>query len=229
MPIHCSIPTNRISQAEFGDLAHEVMRHVFDIHNEFGRFFDEAIYKKELAERTSGVAMEVAVTVSHGSFAKPYFADVLVNASGLFEFKAADAILPRHRGQTLNYLLLLDLAHAKVVNIRPEKVGHEFVNCPRRLSELRDPRWVDDKWDSRAPGAPRFRDTLLALITDWGSGLESSLYEEAITHFLGGEDAVLQPVPVIGSKGHLTEQRMKLAENGVAFKITGLLQGLEGV
>ena len=41
MPIIRTIDTNRISQEEFGRLAYEVKGHVIDIHNDFGRFFDE--------------------------------------------------------------------------------------------------------------------------------------------------------------------------------------------
>ena len=43
MPITTRIPIRRLSQAEFGDIAYEVMLHVFAIHNEIGRFFDEKI------------------------------------------------------------------------------------------------------------------------------------------------------------------------------------------
>jgi GxxExxY protein len=136
MPIHCPIATQRITQDEFKQIAGEVMRHVFTIHNEFGRFFDEQIYTKELVDRMDGVELEVPVTVTHDSFSKIYFVDALIRGSSLFEFKAADAIHPRHRGQTLNYLLLLDLGHGKVINVRPESVGHEFVNCPARLTEF---------------------------------------------------------------------------------------------
>jgi hypothetical protein len=35
----------------------------------------------------------------------------------------------------------------------------------------------------------------MPLIEDWGAGLGIGLYEEAVTHFLGGEDRVLLPVP----------------------------------
>jgi GxxExxY protein len=139
MPIHCPIATQRITQDEFKQIAGEVMPHVFTIHNEFGRFFDEQIYTKELVDRMDGVELEVPVTVTHDSFSKIYFIDALIRRSSLFEFKAADAIHPRHRGQTLNYLLLLDLGHGKVINVRPESAGHEFVNCPARLTELRHP------------------------------------------------------------------------------------------
>src|ERR1700722_2856077 len=68
MPIHCPIATQRITQNEFKQIAGEVMRHVFTIHNEFGRFFDEQIYTKELVDRMDGVELEVPVTVTHDSF-----------------------------------------------------------------------------------------------------------------------------------------------------------------
>ena len=70
MPVCPSSSTTRISQDDFKALASEVMRHVFDIHNEFGRLFDQLIYKRELAARLPGVVLEAAVTVSHGSFVK---------------------------------------------------------------------------------------------------------------------------------------------------------------
>jgi GxxExxY protein len=222
MPIHLPFVTRRITQDEFKQLASEVMHHVFAIHNEFGRFFDEQIYKKELAHRMTGVGLELPITVTHTTFSKTYSIDVLVNDSGLFEFKAADSIHPRHRGQTLNYLLLLDLGHGKVINVRPETVGHEFVNCPNRLVHLRNPAIFDRRWDARVSGADEFRDYLVPLITDWGAGLETSLYEEAITHFLGGEAKVIQPIPVVGKNGHLADQRMRMLAPDVAFKITAL-------
>lgn len=227
MPIHCPIITNRISQEQFKLLSREVINHVFAIHNDFGRFFDEIVYKKELADRMSGVVLELEVIVTHGTFAKIYYVDVLINNSGLFEFKAADAIHPRQRGQTLNYLLLLDLAHGKVINMRPESVGHEFVNCPARLVNLKTPRIEDTGWNRQVAGADALRDTLMPLIADWGAGLETALYEAAITHFLGGEDKVLMSVPVRGPKGHLADQRMRLAAPGAAFKVTALQDRLD--
>lgn len=227
MPIHCPIVTNRISQNDFKLLASEVMRHVFDIHNDYGRFFDELVYKKELADRMSGVVLELEIIVTHGTFSKTYYVDVLINQSGLFEFKASDTLHPRHRGQTLNYLLLLDLAHAKVINMRPESVGHEFVNCPNRLADLRNPQVQDRHWQTNGPGASAVRDNLMPLIADWGAGLEMNLYEEPLTYFLGGEDKVLAPVPVMGNKGHLADQRMRLAAPNVAFKLTALQDHLD--
>jgi hypothetical protein len=57
MAVTLPIPIRRLSQSEFGELAFDVMRHVFAIHNEIGRFFDEKIYKRELARRLPRVRL----------------------------------------------------------------------------------------------------------------------------------------------------------------------------
>jgi hypothetical protein len=60
----------RLAQEEFSALAFEVMRHVFAIHNEIGRFFDEKIYKREPARRLPGVHLEVPIDGQFDSFLK---------------------------------------------------------------------------------------------------------------------------------------------------------------
>ena len=227
MPIFRTTETIRPTQPEFGQIAYDVMNCVYEIHNEFGRLFDEAVYKHELAARMSGMELELPVTVSHGSFSKLYRLDVLANKRGIFEFKAAESIVPRHRGQTINYLLLFDLPHGKIINVRPERVGDEFVNCHLRLDALRDPSVNTASFESVLAGASFFHDHLISMIQDWGSGLETGLYEEALTHFLGGEEQVLMPVPVMGAKGHLHDQKMRLVAPDVAFKITAFPDRLE--
>lgn len=47
---------------------------VFQIHSELGRFFDEKIYKRELAHRYPGVQLEVPIEVTYASFKKLQFA-----------------------------------------------------------------------------------------------------------------------------------------------------------
>lgn len=220
MPIVPSIPTRRISQDEFGALAYEVMSHVFAIHDDFGRLFDETIYKKELAGRMNGVELEVPVEVVHDTFRKTCFADAVVRGCGLFEFKASEAIVPRHRAQGIHYLRLFDLAHGKIINVRPEEVKHEFVNSNLRLSQLRQPQVHLGNWAPLGERSASLRDMVMALLADWGTGLDVSLYEEAVTHLLGGETAVFAPVPVLGTTGHLADQRMRLASPEAAFKIT---------
>ena len=227
MPIHRTIETVRPTQSEFGQIAFDVMKCVYEIHNEFGRFFDEAVYKRELAARMPGVELEVPVTVSHKTFSKLYKLDVLAHRRGVFEFKAAETIVPRHRGQTINSLLLFDLPHGKLINVRPERVNDEFVNCHLRLEALRNPSVDTASFVSTVAGAAFFHDHLLTLSRDWGSGLETGLYEEGLSHFLGGDERALQPVPVMGSKGHLHDQKMRLLAPDVAFKLTAFPDRLE--
>jgi GxxExxY protein len=220
MPIIPAINARRISQQEFGELSYEVMKHVFDIHSEFGRFFDEAIYKRELAARMKDVRLEVPVDVVHGTFSKTYFADVLVRECGLFEFKATDGIHSRHRGQAIHYLHLFDLGRGKIINVRPKQVEHEFINCNQRLCELTKPHLHEDQWDARLAASDPLHTILTNLLADWGTGLDVALYEEAVTHFLGGESRVRVAVPVSGSSGTLGNQPMRLFSPEVAFKIT---------
>lgn len=209
------IQTQRISQQEFGEIAYEVMRQVFEIHDEFGRFFNESIYQRELAARLAGILVEVPVKVSFGGYSKTYRLDVLKDGSGLFELKCADALSSKHRSQTINYLLLTDLGHAKIINMRPEKVEHEFVNCHLRLRETRDPKIVFNRWDESLMGAKRFQELLRALVGDWGSGLELPLYDAALCHFLIGQ----RDVPVTGTDD-LGVQSIRMAESGVGFNST---------
>lgn len=220
MPIITSIPTVPISQEAFGKIAFDVMHHVFEIHDEYGRFFDEMIYKQELARRMPGLEMEARVDVIHQDFQKSFFADVIANRSGLFEFKAVETIHPRHIAQTTHYLLLFGLHHGKVINMRPESVEHEFVNIQSKLPDLCKPRIDDVEYQYASPGARNLHDILVGLVADWGSGLDLSLYEDSITHFLGGDAIVIKKIPIRGTGGELAHQFMRLASTDSIFKLT---------
>ncbi|HEV7224447.1 MAG TPA: GxxExxY protein [Pirellulales bacterium] len=198
------------------------MQHVFAIHNELGRFFDEKIYKCELARRMPNVRLEEPIDVSFGPYRAKYFIDVLVGEGAIFEFKSAESLTGRHRAQLLNYLLLCDLTHGKLVNLRAEQVEHAFVNThwdhrARTRFELSDARWNRD-----LPRAVELRDFLEALLRDLGTGLEIALYKDAVTQCFGGERQVVADVPVAIDGHALGVQRMRLIAPGVAFKITAL-------
>ena len=222
MPVILRHPIRRLSQSEFGELAYSVMGCVFQIHRDLGRFFDERIYKRELAHRHPGVQLEVPIEVTHATFTKLHYIDVLVNGGGPFEFKTVEAITPRHSAQLLHYMLLAELGHGKLVNLRKESVEHEFVNST--LTHQDRTRFVvsDAAWSANIPGAQEFRSLLVALLRDWGTGLDLQLYEEALTHLLGGEARVLTNVEVLTSDHKLGHQRMRLAAPRVAFHLTTL-------
>lgn len=227
MRITTRTPIRRLTQPEFGDIAYEVMRHVFAIHNDIGRFFDEKIYKRELAHRLPGVLLEEPVEVTFGTFRKPYFLDVLVANGAVFEFKAVEKLIGRHQAQLLNYLLLCDLAHGKLINVRSEGIEHEFVNTQWRRAERLMFEVNAARWDSAIPGTAALHDNLLGFLRVVGVGLEIGLYEEAVMHFFGGKEQVERDVPVEIGGHRLGEQRMRLIAPGVAFKITALDRSLD--
>lgn len=224
MPIVNATPIRRLSQAEFGELAYSVVGCVFEIHQEMGRFFHEKIYKRELAHRHPNVQLEVPIEVRHKTFSKTYSLDVLVAGGGLFEFKAAEAIVPKHRAQSVNYLLLAELGHGKLVNLRPEQVEHEFVNTRLRHVDRIGFQVVSERWSETNGAAEWFRVILTDVLRDWGTGLELPLYEEALTHFFGGEAHVLKEVEVRMPGHTLGRQRMRLAASRIAFMLTSLTE-----
>jgi GxxExxY protein len=227
VPISLRSPIRRLSQAEFGEVSFEVLRHVFAIHNQIGRFFDERIYKRELAFRMAGVRLEEPVDIVFDSFHKRYFLDVVAGDGGIFEFKSVESLAGRHRAQLLHYLLLCGVAHGKLVNIRPEEVEHEYVNT-QWLHEDRT-RFVVcmARWNA-LPGTRQLPDLLVPLLRDLGSGLEITLYEEAVTHFFGGPHQVETEVGVEIDGRHVGRQRFRLIAPDEALKITAFDGPLDG-
>ncbi len=69
MPMVVSTEILVFSQPEFHTLSAKLLRIIFDVHNEFGRFLDESLYKNEIAARwvESGYGIaerEVQITVT---------------------------------------------------------------------------------------------------------------------------------------------------------------------
>jgi GxxExxY protein len=180
MPISLKHPIRRLSQEEFGDIAYEVMRHVFDVHRDLGRLFSEEIYQVEIAHRLVNAICEAPVDISFGDFSTTLFLDLLVDGAAIFEFKAVEALVARHRAQLLNYLLLTDASHGKIINMRPEDVEHEFVNTNLRRQDRISFSVATEAW--KEAGSSHFLDWFVALLRDWGVGLDLSLYEDAIKH-----------------------------------------------
>lgn len=227
MPVTLHVPIRRISQKEFAELSYEVMGHVFAIRNELGRFFDEKIYKRELTHRMSEVRLEEPIDLSFGPFQKRCFIDVLVAGAGLFEFKAVESLSGRHRSQILQYLMLCGFEHGKLINIRPEDVEHEFVNCGWQ-AEARRAFTVDEaRWSIEMPGARPLYEFLIGLLRDLGTGLEIGLYEEAVEQCFGGGERGKAEVAVRLGGHKLGNQCMRMIAPGVALKITSLTRSLD--
>ncbi len=220
MPITVEAQLHRPTQAEFASIAYDVMQAVFAVRNELGRFLDEELYQREIVHRLPLARSEVPIRVSFGAFSKIYFIDLLAGGAAPFELKAVANLTGRHRAQLINYLLLTELPHGKLVNLRPDAVQHRFVNSKlTRADRLKFEVEATDWDDSRA--RPReLQRWLIAAISDWGTGLDLQLYEEACSHFLGGEENVLGKSEIIVGDRCLGEQQIRLVEPNAALKVT---------
>lgn len=233
MPICCDIQVRPVDADEYHAIDRKVMGIVFAVHNEFGRFCDERIYQNELAYRCMrdgfvAVEREVPIVVSFGTFTKTFYMDLLINHSVPYELKTANAIASEHRTQAIHYLLLVGLSHGKIVNFRPPSVQHEFVSTRITKEKRYDFRLDDQRWDGKDSESAALRSLLEQLLTEWGVFLTTELYDEAITHFLGGETTVSDKVDLVKDGRVLGSQRAHLLDSATAFRISAVTRDLRG-
>lgn len=221
MPIKVHANILHLDQDQFGEIAYRVMDHVFAIHNEMGRFLDEDIYRDAVAARIGTDSQtEVRIEVTFEDFRKEYYMDLLVAGGAVFELKTVDRLAAAHRSQLLNYLLLCGLSHGKLINLRGEMVEHEFVNTHLKHSDRTTFEVADQQWREPDSADHSLRDWFLAFLRDVGAGLDVHLYESAISHFFGGDDAVLHEVDILLDGQSLGRQKVRLARPNWAFKAT---------
>jgi len=147
MPIHCPITVNCLNAEEFEQVDYRVMGQAYTCQNELGRLCDEGVYEADvkarvLAQGFRSVLTGIPVTVTHGDFSKRYYLD-LVADNALYEFKTDAHFVPEHDAQLLNYMFLLGLQRAKLLNFRSSKVQGKIVATSltpevRRLTAVTD-------------------------------------------------------------------------------------------
>jgi len=196
MPITVKDNLTRLSQREFAAVAYDVMREAFALHEEFGYLFDETVYRNALVDRVKGSVAEVQIDVTFQDFRKLYFMDIVVSNGGVFELKAVEKLNANHRSQLLNYLLLCEMAHGKLINFGSERVEHEFVNTSWTLAERRNFSVDAEEWTATDGFGQSEKSLVCDMLRDWGTGLHCTLYNDALSHFLGGQDGYLKKVDV---------------------------------
>lgn len=226
MPIEFEIEIKAVNQDEFHQLDKSVMRHAFDIHNSMGRFCDERIYQNELATRcqSSGFdsSREVEIRLTHGSFSKSYFADLLINRAVIYELKAAETLAPAHENQLINYLLLTNTHHGKILNLRSPSVQSRFVSTTMTRQDRMKYRLNAIAWANDDIAANDLRDCLLGIIEDWGVCLDLNAYREALLHFTCGPDSGLLPVAIHSPDRIIGFQKMCLLTPDAAWHLTAV-------
>ncbi len=222
MSIECPIEIGKLTTEEFRELDYVVMRHAFDSQNCLGRLADERIYQADLAQRLLSAGMhvkrEIPIRLTHDSFCKSLFLDLVVAEQAVYELKAVRSITDEHVGQLLTYLYLLDLRRGKLINFRPDSVESRFTNAPLTLTERR----VFAVESANYCGGPDFEDLVIGLLRDWGTSLTLSLYQEAIVALTGGPEIAEAMIPLERSGIPLGNQRFQMASNDTAFRLTAI-------
>jgi len=234
MPIEVTSQIQRLGQEEFHALDKQLMGIVFDVHNEFGRFLDEALYKAEIAARWMAAGLgtverEVRMTVTHESFRKDYLIDLLFNHGLLLEAKVAERLTGTHEAQTLNYMFLAGINHARLVNLRPERVEYKILSTALTPQARQRFKVVDHAWQSVNHESTHLRELLLELLQDWGAFLEVTLYRDAVIHFLGGPAQVIRHVKIHSLDRLIGEQAIQLLTADTAFAFTALTANHEAM
>lgn len=225
MPIEVSTRIQTFDQEEFHALDRRIIGVVFDVRNEFGRLLDEDLYKAEIAARCVAIGLqpaerEVRIRVRHESFIKDYFMDLLFCHGFMLEGKVAERLVAAHRGQSLNYLLLAGLKHGRLVNLRPERIQHEFVSTSLTLEERRRFTVAEGEWVQMNTESRQLKSKALELLEDWGAFLDVSLYRAALVHFLGGPNLVSKAVDIFSGSRRVGAQKLNLLNEETAFALT---------
>ncbi len=225
MPIHLPPGLRRLSDPEFTQVAYEVMQTIFAVHNEMGSLFDESVYQRAVVQRLQGSESEVRIEVCFETFRKIYYLDLLVSHGAVFELKAAQAVVARHRAQLLNYLLLAELPHGKLVNFRGEVVEHEFVNATLSHQDRLAFRVDATQYQAAHSGECKLKELLVAILHDWGTCLDTALYQEALIHFMGGPQQAVRPVEIFVGGEKIGQQKLNLLSPETSVCISTLNDG----
>lgn len=177
-----------LSQDEFHAVDYQVMGQAFALHNEMGNLWDEPEYRQKLASKCTDIGLEVFeevhVSFTHNSFTKNYFIDLLINR-GIYELKTVAAIAKNHEAQTLNYLFLTNCQHGKIINFGPDSLEWRFISTSLTVNDRAKYSLETSKWNPKEPKAQDIPSILKSLLDDWGAYLSTTLYKEALCHFLG--------------------------------------------
>ena len=108
-----------------GELTRKVIGGFFDVYNELGPGFAEAVYQRAmpviLRERGLDTEIERPIAIQfHGVLIGEYRIDLVVGESVIVECKVATKILPIHEVQTLNYLKATGLSVGLILNFGSE-------------------------------------------------------------------------------------------------------------
>jgi GxxExxY protein len=233
MPIHYPVKIKPLNPAEFEQIDYRVMGHAYASQNDLGRLCDECAYHADLKARLTAdgfrsVLTEVPITVAYRDFSKQYFLDLVVD-DAIYELKTDAHLASEHEAQLFNYMFLVDVPRAKLLNFRPPKVQGKLIATSLTNGARRQLNFATDRWKEFTPACGLLRQTFIELLKDWGAFLEIGLYEQASVHLLGGQTKIQQRIGLHRKEIALGTQKMFKHSQGAAFRLTAITEGQEHV
>jgi len=230
MPIHRTIELQSISDSEFAEIDAAVMRCAYASRNHFGRLFDERIYENDIAARLRAEGFEVftqvPVKLTHGSFEKSYYLDLVVNQM-LYELKAVAALISEHSAQALHYAMLQDIRLVKLLNFGEDDVRGKLLKNALHGMSRHQPTQRKSGWHPLGANCEHLVSHLKELIRDWGTHLDCRLYEEALVHHFGGEAHCMHRAEIISGERILGTHPVQFHSPRHAFVVTGFSKDQE--
>jgi GxxExxY protein len=229
MPVKTTVPLIRSNQNNFEKIDYKIMGAAYSIHNELGRLLDESVYQEALNFECDNICLatrkEVPLRVSHKTFFKQYYLDLIVNDGVVYELKVASSISRAHESQLLNYLLLTDLAFGKIINFRGKSVEGRYVSTTLTLEQRRNFTISTEEWQPQTHRCHSIPDLLNDLLHDLGTHLDISLYAEMIHHLVAPNESIDKPVKLYRAGHCIGQQSLPLLNEATALQITSLKSG----
>ncbi|VGO22812.1 GxxExxY protein [Pontiella sulfatireligans] len=223
MPIILPHTIEPLSEQAFHKLDYSVMALAFEMHNTLGRFYNEQIYKNELLQKCLArgfeAECEAEVKLTHQDYSKSLFIDLLISGS-VYELKTIKSIQKPQRIQTLDYVFATNTKHGKIINFRPVSVEHEFVSTTLDREARTSLCIQDSRWNTSSKNARKLKTRMIDIMNDWGAFFDTHIYEEALIHFLGGEQKIVQSVEIKNGNQLLGTQKFTCLSETDIFLIT---------
>ena len=113
-------------------LTEKIIGSAFEVLNELGHGFPEAVYQKalvhELGQGKISVEQQVSFQVRYkGVTVGSYYADIVVEERVIIELKTVEKLMPAHVGQVLNYLRASGLQVGLLLNFAKPKLEYRRV------------------------------------------------------------------------------------------------------
>ena len=125
-------------------------------------------------------------------------------------------------------MLLTGIKHGKLINFRPASVECSFVSTTLTNEDRYDYSIDTTRFNEATSKCKDLKLILSALLKEWGAFLDCRLFNEALIHFLGGNENIICPVKICFNNKKAGEQKMQLLNNETAFHLSGITRAFKG-